>query len=85
MLEDFVKKLIKKDDTLVGFAEETVAKLPDVRFKKSYTTKAVLHTWLAWQEQPNSDIWRGVENKYFDTEITICKEFIQWLKTLYNL
>jgi len=85
MLEDFVRKMIKSDDKLHLHAEDIVNNLPERRFGKTYTSKAIIHTWLAWQKQPNVDIYKGIDNKYFDVETELCNNFIEWIKDLFEI
>ncbi len=84
MLEDFAIKLIKEDDILIAHSNDIVIGLPEKRFRPSYNSKAILHTWLAWQEYPNADIWRGFDNNYFDVTNQLCVGFMHWIEEMYK-
>jgi len=90
-LEDFAANLIPSDDKLWPFAEETVAKLPEIddppehRFKLLYKGKAVMHTWLAWQETPREPIGRSISNGTLQHDAELACRFMQWMRRLFEL
>lgn len=61
MLEDFARSLMPPQDRLYSRAIETVNSIPEEErlFKLSYLTKAVMHTWLAWQKEPGLPMGRA--------------------------
>ena len=54
ILEDFLRFLVPQPNILFDHARDSVAAIPEDerRFKQLYEPKAVIHTWLAWQEDP---------------------------------
>lgn len=51
-LEHFIAELVPEGDMLWAHAQTVVGQLPDRRFSVAKEQKALLHTWLAWQETP---------------------------------
>ncbi len=89
MIEDFIKFLIPKDDTLVDFVEETLRRIEKdglVKYKSLHHAKAFIHTWLAWQEDPGTPMGLAITKKYFAPENSgLCDNFINWLTQLYKI
>lgn len=83
-LEDFVGKLIAEDDTLWPKAQADVNGIPveDRRFKETYLSKAHVHTWLAWQEQPGTRMGETFKKKYLDPNHPQATAFVDWVKRL---
>jgi hypothetical protein len=54
-------------------------------FTKAKKPKAVLHTWLAWQEKPGLPIGTAITAKYLKTDHPVVDDFINWLKRLFQL
>ena len=54
ILETFLRSLIPKASPLFDYVKTSVAAIPDSerRFKPGKEPKAIIHTWLAWQEEP---------------------------------
>jgi hypothetical protein len=80
ILEDFVQYLIPENDTLRDYSLECVKKLPEKRFKDSYYSKAEIHTWLAWQEEPGTPMGLAVTKKYL-SNIDSAKTFIHMVES----
>ena len=83
-LEDFVGKLIPEADTLWPKAQADVDKIPVEirRFKNTYLSKAYVHTWLAWQEQPGTRMGQTFRKKYLDPNHPQATAFVDWVKRL---
>ena len=83
-LEDFVAMLIADDDTLWPKAQSDVDNIPeeDRRFKKTYHSKAQVHTWLAWQEEPGTRMGATFKKKYLDPAHPQAQAFANWMKRL---
>ncbi len=83
-IEDFVGILIGNDDALWGKAQADVNNIPkeDRRFKETYLSKAQVHTWLAWQEQPGTRMGETFKKKYLDPEHPQAQSFVNWVKQL---
>ncbi len=83
-LEDFVGKLIADGDTLWPKAQADVNVIPkeDRRFKESYLSKAHVHTWLAWQEEPGTRMGETFKKKYLDPNHPQATAFVNWVRRL---
>ena len=83
-LEDFIGKLIAKDDTLWPKAQADVNGIPkaDRRFRETYLSKAHVHTWLAWQEEPGTRMGETFKKKYLDPNHPQAIAFVAWIRRL---
>ena len=83
-LEDFVGKLIGEEDNLWPKAQSDVNRIPheDRRFKETYLSKAHVHTWLAWQEEPGTKMGETFRKKYLDPEQPQALVFVEWIRQL---
>ncbi len=86
-IEDFLQMLIAEDDSLIDLAKEssTEAKSKGATFPDKDQPKAVLNTWLAWQEEPGEPYGRAVAKRYFDHDIELATRFVTWFKQLYGI
>jgi hypothetical protein len=53
--------------------------------KPTYETKALIHTWLAWQEEPGTPLGLAIKRQYFAGDAPLAAEFVNWLKRLFEL
>ena len=88
MLEDFVIPLIPIDP-IWRRACDTVDSIPDEerRFAKRHRSKACVHTWLAWQDDPGLPMGRALERE--ESQILLASgpladRFLAWLSRLYE-
>jgi len=83
-LEDFVSTMVPAGDWLWEHAGRVVAELPrdQVRFKTVHRTKAHVHTWLAWQEEPGIPMGRAVTRKFLESDGSGAQLFVAWLRRL---
>jgi hypothetical protein len=83
-LEDFVGSLIAENDDLWPKAQADVSKIPvgDRRFKDAYLSKAQIHTWLAWQEEPGTRLGQTFKKRYLDPNRPQAASFVAWIKRL---
>ena len=74
MLEDFISFLIPHDDRLLPVVDSIIEKIEADKinkYKMIHHSKACVHTWLAWQEDPGTPL--GVT----------CKRLIDWMNNLF--
>lgn len=85
MLEDFVGYLVPTDDHLWSHAAEVLANIPDglAGFAAHHLSKAHIHTWLAWQEDPGTPMGLAITKKYLDPVADTAEPFIGWLQKLF--
>jgi hypothetical protein len=83
-IEDFIGSLIAANDNLWPKAQGDVAAIraEDRRFKPSYLSKASIHTWLAWQEEPGTRLGQVFRKKYLNPQHPTAGVFVDWLRRL---
>jgi hypothetical protein len=86
MLEDFLASLIHEGDMLLERAIACVDGIPSEqrRFRDTYRSKALIHTGLAWQEEPGTPCGLAVMKRYLDAEYALARQFVQWLRRLFS-
>ena len=87
MLKDFTQLLVPEGDKSLVLAKETIATLENQKLQKytsSHRAKALIHTWLAWQENPGTPLGQAITNHYLTTDADLCRKFADWLKRLFN-
>lgn len=95
MLEDFIQFLVPNQgkNVLLEIAQTTVRNLPAKeqlpaneakRFSPTHESKAVIHTWLAWQEPPGRPFGVAITNKALDTNAPEAIHFVNWLQKLFS-
>ncbi len=88
MLEDFLVSLIKESDSLYEKSLSVVEMLESERdlhpglYKKVHKSKAKIHTWLAWQNEPGTSLGTAINKKLFDVDKELCLSFRNWLVEL---
>jgi len=98
-LEDFCISLIP-DCPLWASAKEATNKAAEIadeyngkllpggrrckRFKPIHLTKAYLHTWLAWQNEPGSALGAAINGLILTHNSTCATAFLKWLRKLYG-
>jgi len=87
MMEDFIGWLVPRDDLLWPMAGDIVQKVieRDRRFRKSYISKACIHTWLAWQKDPGTSLGMSINKHYVDANAIHAQQFIIWIRKLFDL
>lgn len=83
ILEDFLHSLIPESGSLYSHVTKSVDSIPDRRFTQEKEPKAIVHTWLAWQEDPGLPMGLSVTNDRFDLDAPEVDAFVSWLKRLY--
>lgn len=87
MLEDFIRFLVPKDDLLLPIANETLEQIEKQNLNQYNTihkSKTLIHTWLAWQEDPGTPVGLSITKKYLTTDEETCNKFVNWLKELFK-
>jgi hypothetical protein len=85
MLEDFCSQLAHPIG--VGFAEKCVndAKANDfTTFIDTHKTKAVIHTFLAWQHEPGMPLGQAITARTLNPDNALAKTFAAWLTELFQ-
>ena len=87
-LEDFLRDLVSHEDPLINHAEaatDTAKTDFGASFRPQYRSKAVLHAWLAWQEEPGKPYGVAMQARYFDHDAQVAEAFVAWFKRLYRI
>ena len=85
ILEDFLHFLVPQPNILFDHAKASVAAIPEGerRFKQLAEPKAVIHTWLAWQEEPRRPFGTAISACFLDPSVTEVDVLADWLKRLF--
>jgi hypothetical protein len=87
MLEDFISFLIPHEDELLPVVHSTLNNIESRQLNKYsaiHKSKAVIHTWLAWQENPGTPMGLSITKRYLSANDATCRVFIQWLEALFK-
>ena len=86
MLEDFLAQLAPAE--AMEFAKKCVADAKDrgvSSFKDVHQSKAEIHTYLAWQDEPGNPLGISIDAAALDVHLPVVKEFIEFLKKLFEI
>ncbi|MEN8220991.1 MAG: DUF3226 domain-containing protein [Pseudomonadota bacterium] len=92
MLEDFIRFLVPEGDELLSIAQKQVndiIKAGQNRFTQTHKSKAIIHTWLAWQERPGTQLGKAITYRFIKNQQYIlndgkASDFINWLQILFK-
>lgn len=86
MLETLARDLIG-DSALHGHAQQACeeAKRHGARFKKVHEEKAIVHTWLAWQDPPDCQLHQAIQQQMLDPALPAGRMFIDWFRKLFGV
>ncbi len=84
-LEDFVSVLIPSQDELLEFANNILNQIEQVNLNRygKKRSKAFIHTWLAWQDEPGLPMGRAITKKVLSPNAPLAFIFIDWLNRLF--
>lgn len=84
-LEDFLFDLVPGNDGHWPHARKGVedAMQRGVKFKNQYRSKAEIHTWLAWQEDPGLPFGAAVKRKIFLHDTDTALRFVAWFRRVF--
>jgi len=84
MLEDFLLSGVPAVGVEVAIEAVELARGKQVTtFKDAHYSKAVIHTYLAWQDEPGRPLGLSVTNKMLSAETPEAKRFVAWLSKLF--
>jgi hypothetical protein len=85
ILEDFLRFLVPDDSTLFEHVKNSVAAIPaeEWRFSELAEPKAIIHTWLAWQEEPGKPLGTAITARYLDPSVAQVDVLVSWLNRLF--
>lgn len=87
ILEDFIRFLIPCGSPLFDHVTTSVATIPEGerRFSQLAEPKALIHTWLAWQEEPGKPMGTAITARYLDPNVAQVDVLVSWLKRLFRV
>ena len=88
MLEDFLVRLVPNESKcLFALARQCVEEAAQrgAAFKPAQATKASIHTWLAWQDEPGKSLHQAVHHRVLDPATAESKPFVRWFRRLFSV
>ena len=89
MMETFLNALRPADNSsLLAHVESVVdvaRQTHGAAFSPFHRDKAIIHTWLAWQDPPGRQLHDAVKQAMLGANHPYAGPFIAWFKTLYEL
>lgn len=84
LLEDFLMpmmpaKAIEAATTCV----ENAKSIGVASFKESHKSKAVIHTYLSWQDEPGRPLGQSITSLVLQPDTELAETFVSWLKRLF--
>lgn len=85
ILEDFLRFMAPTASALFQYAEASVDGIPPAerRFRDVDRPKALMHTWLAWQETPGRPFGTAITAQFLDPAVPETAAFARWLRSLF--
>ena len=82
ILEDFLRFLVPEGDGLLAHVEQSIDSIPSehLKFADLKKSKARIHTWLAWQEEPGKPFGQAISARYLDSSLPAANIFTGWLQ-----
>lgn len=86
ILESFLKFLVPSGDQLLAYAESCVGGIPPElrKFDTKDEPKALIHTWLAWQEEPGKPFGQSLQNGALQADAEAAMKVVGWLRNLFS-
>ncbi|WP_419861752.1 DUF3226 domain-containing protein [Candidatus Palauibacter sp.] len=86
-LEDFLEGLVDQTNPLLPHAQEATngAKALGAAFSDTKASKAVLHAWLAWQQEPGRPYGIAIKSGYLRHDSAAAERFVAWFRRLFAL
>ena len=85
-LEDFLLALMPNESALRDHARESIDRIPpELRlFTEPKHSKALMHTYLAWQENPGRPYGTAIKAGYLDANAPPALALVDWIKRLFG-
>ncbi len=85
MLEDFLMGLAQPDSLKwARHCVDSAQQQSFSSFKEVHQSKAVIHTYLAWQDEPGSPLGQAITAHALQPNTEIAHQFTNWLNRLFN-
>lgn len=84
ILEDFCVQLAEPDSlTFAKYCVEEANKRNMTTFKEVDRSKAIIHTYLAWHDEPGYPLGKAITNQALRPDTDIAVKFTNWLADLF--
>jgi hypothetical protein len=86
-LEYFVEQLIDDNDDILPIVKSMIDDLMQkdyCRFTDFKKQKAIIYTWLAWQETPGLPFGTALDAKYLNPNKEALKPFLNWIEQTFQ-
>ncbi len=87
MMETFLAHLVPENEPLWAHCEQSAMSARDLgaSFTRAHRDKALIHTWLAWQDPPGRQLHDALVQKILDPTSPHAAAFVGWFCRLYEL
>jgi hypothetical protein len=87
MIEDFLAALVDPGDELLASVRTFLSGLSgsNRRFAPKDLPKALIHTWLAVQENPGRPMGQAITHRYFDVRNPAGNAFFEWICSVFMI
>ena len=85
MLEDFMTYLVPANNFLWNQALDCLQHIPEEERRFSHQSKAHIHTWLAWQDDPGTPLGLAITKRYLDGDVPQVHNLMNWIRRLFGL
>ena len=86
MIEDFMTFLVPQNDELLPIVDATLNEIENRNLNKYsliHKSKARIHSWLSWQEDPGTPMGLSITKRYLTTDRESCNRLVNWLLRLF--
>jgi hypothetical protein len=84
MLEDFLLSTVERKSLMAVRAAILFARMTKTaNFKSAHKSKAIIHTYLAWQDEPGKPLGTSVTARALKPDTPLAIKFVTWLRELF--
>ena len=83
ILENFLSFLVPQPNDLFDHVTGSVDSIPVRLFSDNDEPKAVIHTWLAWQEEPGNPYGTAITARFLNPSVPQVQVLVSWLRRLF--
>lgn len=90
MLETFLLSLLREEEIageLYQHARQAVdrAKELGAPYREVHRDKALVHTWLSWQDEPGAQLHMAIKRRILDSDSPNADGFVAWFRGLFEV
>ena len=86
-LERFLETLVQEADPLLPYAREATRRAKTdhgASYSDGDVRKAILHAWLAWQQEPGLPYGTAIKARYFRHDSPVAESFVSWFRRVFE-